>query len=71
MNFAAKYVPASHSISIHVRGCNCLNMNGRKAPVIELEATTVQDAIREADESEDATARGMKVRAAACTKEPK
>lgn len=73
MNFAAKMSHTSQAIriSVHAAGCACLNMHGKKAPAWELEATTVEQALAEVRDSEDTEARGIKVKAADCTKEPK
>ncbi len=70
MNFAAKMTRSTQrmSIGIHVAGCACLNMHGKKAATWGLDAATVGDAIAEVAASEDAEARGIKVKAAPCAK---
>jgi hypothetical protein len=70
MNFAAKMSRTSQAIriSVHAAGCSCLNMHGKKAPTWALEAVTVEAALEEVRNSEDAEARGIKVKAADCTK---
>lgn len=70
MNYAAKASRTNQAlaISVHAAGCACLNMHGKKAATWELDATTAAEALAEVSASEDAEARGIKVKLAACAK---
>lgn len=71
MNFSAKFSKSTAktlAVKIHAAGCSCVTGKNSAKTGYQwgLEASSLKDAIAEVKKTEDADARGIKVKAAPC-----